>query len=112
VIDAKTMSAILDSLHEPVLFVGLDHVILYANKAALDKYAKWGDIVGRSLLDCHNERSREVIREVLAAFEQGENERLISENETRRVYMTAVRDEAGALIGYSERCEPVTQTNG
>lgn len=82
-----------------------EHVIRYANKARLVQYAKWGDIVGRSMFDCHNERSGDIIREVYTAFEQGEDERLISENERRRIYMTAVRDEAGTLIGYSERYE-------
>lgn len=106
-IDARTMLAILGSLHESVVFVDMNHVITYANKAALAQYAKWGDIVGRSIFDCHNEQSGETIREIFAAFQQGEDERLISENEKRRIYMTAVRDETGTLIGYSERYERV-----
>ena len=43
--------------------------------------------------------------EVLEALEAGDDERLISENEKRRIYMCAVRDESGGLVGYYERYE-------
>ncbi len=36
----------------------------------------------------------------------GEDERMITDNEKYRIYMRAVRDEQGELIGYYERDEP------
>ena len=43
--------------------------------------------------------------EVLAALQAGEEERLILDDERKRIYMRAVRDEAGEVIGYYERYE-------
>ncbi|MHB9035673.1 MAG: PAS domain-containing protein [Armatimonadota bacterium] len=105
-IDIEIMSAILNSMKDPVVFVDTEHVIRYVNKAGVANYAKWGDILGRSIFDCHNEHSCEIIREIYAAFEQGEDERIISDSAKHRVYMRAVRDENGQLIGYFERYEP------
>jgi hypothetical protein len=44
--------------------------------------------------------------EILAAMQGGEEERLITDNEKHRIYMRAVRDTAGRLLGYYERYEP------
>lgn len=105
-INIELMDAILDSMKDPVVYVDNDHIIRYMNKPAISNYAKWGDVMGRSIFDCHNEHSQEIIREVFAAMEQGEDERIISDNEKHRVYMRAVRDKDGRLIGYYERYEP------
>ena len=42
----------------------------------------------------------------MAAFEQGETERLITDNEKHRIYMRVVRDANGKVLGYYERYEP------
>ena len=39
-------------------------------------------------------------------MQQGLEERLITDSEKYRIYMLAVRDENGQLIGYYERYEP------
>ena len=44
-------------------------VILYMNEKARATFAKHGDLIGRNLFDCHNERSRETIRRMLASGE-------------------------------------------
>ncbi len=36
----------------------------------------------------------------------GEDERLITDNEKQRIFMRAVRDPNGTLLGYYERYEP------
>jgi nitrogen-specific signal transduction histidine kinase len=102
------MSDILDSLTEPVLVGDTEHTVVYMNKAAADFYTGGESLMGTSLLDCHNERSREIMVEVLAALRDGEDERLISENVKRRIYMRAVRNGSGELIGYYERYERKT----
>ncbi len=104
--ETTLLEAILDSLKDPVLFVDTGHIIRYMNRAAVAYYEEGEALLGRSLLDCHNERSRQIIKEVLAALEAGEEERLISEEEGRRIYMRAVRDRQGRLLGYYERYEP------
>lgn len=100
------MAAILDSLKDPVLVADTGHVTRYMNKAAIAHYEQGATLIGRSLLACHNERSQAVMHEVLAALQAGEEERLITDNEKHRIYMRAVRDCGGRLLGYYERYEP------
>ena len=106
VTDTALPAQILDSFVDPVLVADTEHTIIYMNSAAVDHYTGGETLMGTSLLDCHNEDSREMMIEVLAALENGEEERLISDNEKRRIYMRAVRDESGELVGYYERYEP------
>jgi nitrogen-specific signal transduction histidine kinase len=105
-IDASVMAAILDSLKDPVMFADTEHAILYMNKAAVAHFDDGEALLGTSLLDCHNERSCEIILETLEAMHKGEDERLITDTEKHRIYMRAVRDTAGEVIGYYERYAP------
>jgi DUF438 domain-containing protein len=105
-IDATLIAAILDSLKDPILFADTGHITRYMNKAAIAHYEGGASLIGRSLLECHNERSQALMIEILAAMHAGEEERLITDNEEHRVYMRAVRDAEGRLLGYYERYEP------
>jgi PAS domain-containing protein len=105
--DTTLMLAILDSLKDPLLFADTEHVIRYVNQAALAYYKEGASLLGRSLLDCHNAQSQGEIVEILAAFQAGEEEeRLITDDEKHRIYMRAVRDADGRVLGYYERYEP------
>ena len=104
--DLELLEAFLDSLHDPFLFVDTDHVIRRMNRVAIAHYKEGESLIGRSIFDCHNERSCRVIREVFAAMQDGEEERPIADNRRHRIFMRAVRDRAGCLIGYYERYEP------
>ena len=105
-VDAALMIAILDSLKDPILFADTDHITRYMNKAAMAYYEEGEQLVGRSLLECHNEESQAMMIEILAAMREGEDERLITDNEKYRIYMRAVRDSDGRVLGYYERYEP------
>ncbi len=105
-INATLMAAILDSLKDPVLFADTEHIIRYMNKAAIAHYSEGESLIGRSLLDCHNEQSQQQIIEILAAMQAGEEERLITDSEEHRIYMRAVRGAGGQVLGYYERYEP------
>lgn len=95
----------------PVVLCTLEHEIIYMNPAAKKRYAKNGGekLVGASLLNCHNERSCEMIRRVLEWFgESVENNKIYTfrnEKENKDVYMVALRDDEGKLIGYYEKHE-------
>ena len=106
--DATLMAQVLDSFIDPVLVADTEHTVIYMNAAAVDHYTGGETLMGTSLLDCHNEDSQKVMIEVLAALRAGEEERLISDDEKRRIYMRAVRDEEGEVVGYYERYEPKT----
>jgi DUF438 domain-containing protein len=102
----EIMKCILDSWNKPVVFVDTDHVIVYMNEPARKNYAKWGDVIGKSIFHCHNEQSCRTIREVFMELEKGAEEVMITNSEKHRVYMRSVRDKNGKLLGYFERYEP------
>ena len=103
--DAPFLAAILDSLKDPVLVADTDHTICYMNRAAIAYFKEGEALIGRSLLDCHNETSQQVILETLALLQAGEEERFIGVDKGRKVYMRAVRGPDGRLLGYYERYE-------
>lgn len=106
-IDAGFMAAILDSLKDPILVADTEHIIRYMNQAAIVHYEEGKDLLGCSLFDCHNERSCRMMVEILAAMQQeGVEEELITDDEKHRIYMRAIRDPDGRVLGYYERYEP------
>jgi PAS domain-containing protein len=106
-IDASFLSALLDSLKDPVLVADTEHTVFYMNQAAVAYYEEGESLLGRSLLECHDARSCDMILEILTAMQQeGLEEQLITDNEKHRIFMRAVRDPGGRLLGYYERYEP------
>lgn len=94
-----------------VVICDTKHEIVYMNPAAVMRYAKSGgaDLVGSSLLDCHNPQSGAIIEKVLKWFEASKDHNLVytyfNEKENKDVYMVALRDDGGKLIGYYEKHE-------
>jgi len=110
---SKTLlAAILDSLKEPILVADTEHVTRYMNKAAFEFYGDSESLIGRSLLECHNERSQQMMVEILAEMHQGLTERLITDDEEHRIYMRAVRGADGKVLGYYERYAPPKLESG
>ena len=110
-INASFMAALLDSLKDPILVADTDHVTRYMNKAAIAHYDEGESLIGRSLLDCHNELSQQMMKEILAEMHKGLDERLITDNEKHRIFMRVVRDPGGRVLGYYERYEPPRQAD-
>lgn len=87
------------------------HTIIYMNQSACEKYAKYGglSLVGKSLLDCHNAQSNEMIIKVLDWFKSDKNNNRIhsfyNQKENKDVYIIALRNEQDELIGYYEKHE-------
>lgn len=81
------------------------------NKAAALRYESRGgyNLVGKSLMDCHSPKSQELINKVLSWFSESPDNNIIfesrNEEENKDVYMVALRDEDGKLIGYYEKHE-------
>jgi PAS domain-containing protein len=109
-VDETFLAAILDSLKDPILFADTEHVTRYMNQAAIAYYEEGESLIGRSLLDCHNEQSQQMMIDILAEMHEGLEERLITDNEEHRIYMRVVRDAAGKVLGYYERYEPPNVT--
>lgn len=102
---------VLEEDRSAVVLCDTAHRIVYMNPAACARYEKWGGaaLVGRSLLCCHNAASGEKIERVLAFFGASPaNNRVhtfYNAAENKDVYMVALRNDEGELIGYYEKHE-------
>lgn len=105
--------ALIDADREPIVICSAEHIIVYMNPTAVKRYEKRGgaELVGKSIFDCHNPRSREIIMSVTESFRENPGlDRVYTYSKTRDgsdsdVYIVALRDEAGNLIGYYEKHE-------
>lgn len=103
--------SVLDQDRSAVVLCDLEHTIIYMNPAAVERYAKYGGgaLMGRSLLNCHGPQSRIMIQKVVDWFGRDQGHNLIytsrNDKENKDVYMVALRDEDGKLIGYYEKHE-------
>lgn len=107
----QLFKSVLEQERASVVLCDLDHVIVYMNPAAARNYAKWGgmELVGKNLLNCHNEKSVEIIHKVVAWFGESTENNMIytfyNEKQNKDVYMVALRDDDKKLIGYYEKHE-------
>ena len=103
--------SVLEQDRSAVVLCDLEHTIVYMNPAAGERYAKNGGmaLVGKSLLDCHPPQANERIKKVAAWFGESRTHNLIytshNKKENKDVYMVALRDNNGKLIGYYEKHE-------
>ena len=102
---------VLDQDSAPIVLCDLEHTIVYMNKVAAKRYEKRGgySLVGKSLMGCHSPKSQELISKVIDWFSENPDNNIIFESrndaENKDVYMVALRDEDGKLIGYYEKHE-------
>lgn len=81
------------------------------NPSACRHYDRFGGdkLLGGNLLKCHNNKSCEMIVKILNWFKESETNNRIytyrNDKENKDVYMIALRDKQGALIGYYEKHE-------
>lgn len=105
------MKSIVDMERAAIVICNLDHKIIYMNPAAVRRYEKRGgsNLIGKSLMNCHNEKSNKIIQEVIDWFGKNKENNMIytyyNEKENKDVYMVALRDENKELIGYYEKHE-------
>lgn len=103
--------SIIDSDIAPIVVCDTYHKIIYMNSTAIARYAKRGgaSLIGKSLMDCHNADSNDKIKNVLEWFRKSpENNRIFTfhnPKENKDVYMIALHNDCGELIGYYEKHE-------
>lgn len=109
----QLFKSIVDADKEPVVICGLDSTIIYMNLSAIKRYAKYGgsDLIGRSIYNCHHEESNSKIEKCLEWFSQSEDNNSVfihninKEGEDSDIYVVALRDDLGRLMGYYEKHE-------
>ncbi len=103
--------SVLEADEQQIVLCDLEHTIIYMNPAAIKRYSKSGgkNLIGKSLLDCHNEKSGILINNVISWFKESIDHNKIytfyNEKENKDVYMIALRNDNGELIGYYEKHE-------
>lgn len=106
---APYLKSIVEQDRCAVVICDLNNAIIYLNKAARERYKKHGELVGKSIFDCHNAESNAKIREVVEWFAKSPDNNLVftyhNDRENKDVYMVALRAENGELIGYYEKHE-------
>ncbi|MBP3390224.1 MAG: PAS domain-containing protein [Clostridia bacterium] len=104
---SKLFKSVIDQDTAPVVICDINHTVVYMNPAAVSYYNV--DITNKNIKDCHNAESNEKIDRVVAWFaESGDNNIIYTSRNDKRnkdVYMVALRDESGRLIGYYEKHE-------
>lgn len=103
----KLFKSILDRDTSPVVVCDLDDIIVYMNPTAIERYHK--DLTGKSIKDCHPKKANDLIEKVVEWFRENEDNNIIytfrNDEENKDVYMVALRDDEGELIGYYEKHE-------
>jgi DUF438 domain-containing protein len=108
---SKLFKSVLQQDTSAVVICDLSHTIVYMNPVATERYAKYGgaQLVGKSIFDCHNERSVKLINNVVDWFAKSQSNNIVytfhNEKENKDVYIVALRDDDGSLIGYYEKHE-------
>ncbi|MDD6024266.1 MAG: PAS domain-containing protein [Oscillospiraceae bacterium] len=111
---AVFFKSVIDQDRAPVVLCDLAHTIVYMNPAATTRYAGRGgaDLIGRNLKDCHSPQSNQRIDSAVDWFRADKSHNLVfayrMEKENSDVYMVALRDTDGTLIGYYEKHESRT----
>ncbi len=103
--------SIIDQDPMPVVVCDLTHIIVYMNPAAVEQYSDEGGekLIGLLIFDCHSRVSSEKIDRVVKWFSESKDNNVIhtfyNEKREKDVYMVALRDDDGELIGYYEKHE-------
>ena len=103
----KLLKSVLDGDTAPVVVCDMNDIIAYMNPCAIKRYQK--DLTGKSIKDCHPPKANEMIDKVVAWFKKSTDNNIIytyrNDEENKDVYMVALRDDDGVLIGYYEKHE-------
>lgn len=103
----ELFKSVMEQDEAPVVICDLDSVIVYMNPAAIARYHR--DLTGKNLKSCHNADSNEKIDRVLAWFAESPAHNKVytyrNDKENKDVYMIALRNGEGTLIGYYEKHE-------
>ena len=103
----ELIKAVLEQDSAPVVVCDMDSIVRYMNPAAIEHYHR--DLTGSDVRNCHPARANALIERVLDWFRQsGDNNKVYTyrnDKEDKDVYMIALRNAGGQLIGYYEKHE-------
>lgn len=99
--------SVLEADKAPVVLCDLEHTVVYMNPASKKYYHT--DITGKSIKVCHNPDSNAKIDKAVDWFLKSPDNNIVytyrNDKDNKDVYMIALRDDNGELIGYYEKHE-------
>jgi DUF438 domain-containing protein len=103
----QLFKSILDQDKAPIVVCDMQSTVVYMNLSAIARYKR--DLTGRNLKSCHPADANEKIERVLEWFKKSRDNNIVytfrNDEENKDVYMVALRDASGELIGYYEKHE-------
>ncbi len=97
--------SLIDQDTAPIVICDMESMVVYMNPAAIARYKV--DLTGRSVKSCHPKEANEKIDRVLDWFRKDKSHNCVytfrNDQENKDVYMIALRDDEGNLIGYYEK---------
>ncbi len=103
----QLFKSILDQDKAPIVVCDMQSTVVYMNPSAIARYKR--DLTGRNLKSCHPASANEKIERVLEWFKNSRDNNIVytfrNDEENKDVYMVALRDPEGNLIGYYEKHE-------
>lgn len=99
--------SVLEQDKAPIVICDMQSIVVYMNPAAITRYKC--DLVRKSIKNCHPVDAAEKIERVLDWFKKDIGNNIVytyrNDEENKDVYMVALRDINGMLIGYYEKHE-------
>ena len=103
----QLFKSMLEHDKAPVVVCDMASTVLYMNPAAIARYKR--DLTGMNVKKCHPAAANEKIDRVLEWFGKSRDNNIVytfrNDEENKDVYMVALRDDHGTLIGYYEKHE-------
>ena len=103
----KLFKSIVDQDRAPIVICDKNSVVVYMNPAANACYGR--NLSGINIKECHNADSAIKIDKVVEWFASDADNNIMytyhDNDQNKDIYMVALRDECGALIGYYEKHE-------
>ena len=101
----KLFKSIIDQDEAPIVVCDDSSTVVYMNPSSVAHYKV--NLVGKSIKACHPPKANEKIDEVLRWFRASKNNNKVytfrNDTVNKDVYMVALRDDDGTLIGYYEK---------
>ena len=96
----QMFKSVIDQDRAAVVICDTEHTIVYMNPAAVQNYANRGgaELVGKSLLACHNEQSNEMIRKIVSWFADSKEHNMI------HTFYSAIMKSMNFVIKKQRKC--------
>ena len=103
----QLFKSILEQDIAPIVVCDMESNVVYMNPSAISRYKR--DLTGKSIKMCHPDSANKKIDQVLEWFAKSIENNIVytfyNKEENKDVYMVALRNTDGELIGYYEKHE-------